>query len=154
MSHCSKTACSACVQKGMQCHVLMSRTGRDECPSRNTTSIPLPSKAQKILGRGNRKSVSAGNQGEELWTLSPAWSHSSGSWLHKMKLSTVNLAWSWRGHWPYPSRTAAVFSCVLNGEPTKCVVTQKPWLKSLGHKTKRHKYGLQGGVGKQGCSGV
>lgn len=53
------------------CSVMSSwaETGRDECPSRNTTSIPLPSKAQKILGRGNRKSVSAGNQGEELWNL-------------------------------------------------------------------------------------
>lgn len=135
------------------CNVTSSwaETGRDECPSRNTTSTPLPSNAQKILGRGNRKSVSFRRKREtreksyqisRAWHSSPAWSHSSGSrlyWAWKMKLSTVNLTQSWRGHQPYSSRAAAVFSCVLNGEPnqaptdsSKCIVTQKALIKITG----------------------
>lgn len=74
--------------------------------------------------------------------------------LAKMKLSTVNLTRAWRGQRPYPSKAATVFSCVLNGEPTRLQRTvpnvqshKKPWLKSLGHKTKKHKYGSRVGWG-------
>lgn len=99
------------------------------------------------------------------WHSSLACSHSSGSWLYwacTRWSCQQSISRNLGGATDPTPPGQRLFSVVCSmGSPSgskgqfqMCKSHKKSWLKLLGHKTKRHKYGLQGGVGRHGCIGI